>query len=55
MLSTDEGYAVAVNPSGAAAYVLGATDGLSLPTSTGAKQPTFGGSTDLFVATFLVP
>ncbi len=51
----DEAYAVAVSPSGTAAYVLGATDGLSFPTTTGVKQPTSGGNEDLFVATFLMP
>ncbi len=50
-----EAYAVAISPSGTAAYVLGATSGSSLPTPTPAAQQYFSGSEDLFVATFMVP
>ncbi len=53
----DEGYAVAISPSGAAAYVLGATSGSSLPIPPPpptAAQPISGGNEDFFVASFLM-
>ena len=49
--SYDYGYNVAVDASGNA-YVTGTTGGGTYPTTTGAYQTSFGGSSDVFIAKF---